>query len=316
MVVGLSANQQNEEPFMTASSLPCRLICASNLAYQVSTNGPLTPSPLPDYAAGAGLIGKAVGFIDSLAVHACLVGTFQDGVFISFRGTLAIDDPNHSLQLRIRDWVNDFRARLVESPNIPGKVHEGFLDGLNSLWDGAKKEAERQLALLGAGSKLFITGHSKGGGIAPLAAVRWFQETGTKPTTITFEAPKVGNEDFQSGVATAGLEIHRYEYQDDFVPHVPPSSRLLTMLQSFIGEDFSVLDDHNYQHVGQLHFIDSNNVIRTPTNVVEEFLLNSERLTSIARLILGKKLDQIIEDHRIGCGSGAMKIVCSGEVCK
>ena len=51
----------------------------------------------------------------------------------------------------------------------------GFLKALEDLWDRARAEVNKQLAQTGPATTVYVTGHSKGGGIAPLQG----EESGT-----------------------------------------------------------------------------------------------------------------------------------------
>ena len=152
---------------MTAPTINGQLICASNCAYAIDDSGVLPLDDTDRYYAGAGFLAKPKTFLGgSQDIDACLVGTIPDGgVVVAFRGTLP---PGHvSLQVLL-DWINDATARPVSAPGMPGEVHEGFLGSLDALWDRLLPEVKAKLAQAGSAAKLYITGHSKGGAVAPL----------------------------------------------------------------------------------------------------------------------------------------------------
>ena len=79
-----------------ATSLECRLLCASVTAYSITNDGPITPHPPPYFDAAQFVDTPPVGFVGgNEAINACLVGTTIDGVVVAFRGTLPPASPDH-----------------------------------------------------------------------------------------------------------------------------------------------------------------------------------------------------------------------------
>src|SRR5215813_7105738 len=127
-----------------ATTLPCRLLCASRMAYAVSTNASPVPA-CPPYDAAVGFSGGPIGFVSGPSgIDACLVGTNSDGVILALRGTLPPDSPNH--EQTFEDWLNDIDAVLVSQAEIQGKVHQGFWNALAALWPTLLAETQKQLA--------------------------------------------------------------------------------------------------------------------------------------------------------------------------
>jgi len=89
---------------------------------------------------------------------------------LSFRGTLPPSSPDKKQTLK--DWLNDLEVALVVGDHLPGRVHHGFVGALDALWDGVLKLVTDQLATSMV-KRLNITGHSKGGAVAHLAAARF-----------------------------------------------------------------------------------------------------------------------------------------------
>jgi hypothetical protein len=182
---------------------------------------------------------------------------------------------------------------------------------LDSLWDVVRAEAERQLGLAGSSTPLLVTGHSKGGAVAALAAMR-FQKTGLTPKVTTFAAPKPGNKAFADAYNVA-IKHTRYEFGDDVVPHLPPSAPFLSVLAmvSFLGQRLRSLGVYNYERVGTLLYITSAlQIIPDPNNS-----LLDQRRNRLVRLILTGQLQTIGDNHRIGCGYGYMSALCPSGVC-
>jgi len=249
-----------------APTLEGRLICACNCAYDIVAAGPLPTDPANVYYAGAGFTGTPAAFINDTSIHACLVGTIPDGVVVAFRGTLTwnISDRNS-----LRDWLNDFAANLVRPGWLPAdsqaRVHAGFLAALEYLVaQGALAEVNRQLQAAGAGTPLFITGHSKGGAVAALAAHRVWTTDATPSRIVTYAAPHVGDPAFADVYNLAHIQHTRYEFQNDIVPHAPPSiGGVLAQLQRLpgVGSLLTGLKQYDYEPLGELRFIDWSNQV-------------------------------------------------------
>jgi hypothetical protein len=229
---------------------------------------------------------------------------------VAFRGTLSLDGP--FMFPKLLDWANDLNAGPVPWDTPDGEVHSGFLGSLNSLWTDARDETMQQLAAAGPGTQLFVTGHSKGGAVAGLAAMRFFQKEGIKPTVITFAAAKAGSTEFAAAYNSL-IDHTRYEFAEDIVPHLPPSASFLGVLANlpFFGKRFSHLKDFNYGRLGKLIYI-----TRDLQQVADpDDSLLDERRNRILKLILLGHLQQVGDDHRIACGFGYMSSISPTGVC-
>jgi hypothetical protein len=298
-----------------AVTLTCRLLCASRMAYAITANASPVPACLP-YDQPVGFVIPPTGFVSGPSgIDACLVGTNSDGVILAFRGTLPPDSPTD--EQTFEDWLNDVDAVLVSVPNIQGKVHMRFWHALDALWPALFAEVRRQLAAA-PGKPLYITGHSKGGAMADLAAVR-FALAGISNTVCTFAAAHPGNSDFTKFFN--GLEVidstTRYEYADDIVPHLPPGLALRHALSTidkftkFTDElATKAAEDIDFAPVGTLRFIDwdGNVVGDSPT-------LPISRAFHLADLVVKMRFDQIVHDHTIDCEGGYASAICPTGVC-
>jgi hypothetical protein len=294
---------------MAAPTLDGRLICACTCTYDVSAGGPLVLDAADVYAAGAGFVGPPTAFVAGPdRINGCLVGALPDGVVVAFRGTLTFDPRSHPSLL---DWLNDFNAEPTSADGFPGQVHGGFLAGLLSLWDAAAAEVGARRVGPAADQPVLVTGHSKGGALAALAAWR-LAAAGVPTKVVTFAAPKAGNAAFRDAY-NAAVDHTRYEYADDIVPHLPASQGgFLDVLSALpvIGQRFAGLRRFDYEPVGALRFIDWSGGFDDDTPE-----LKVERTLSLVRLITRLRFAQIGADHAIACGSGYMSAVCPSGVC-
>jgi hypothetical protein len=316
-------------------ALACRLIRASHLAYDIAYNQPLSNQPqnVQQEIAAIGYDPATFKFKE-LGIDACHYGETTDGkAVLAFRGTLppslGIQDPAKFLTV-LSDWLNDGEIRLVKGRQLPGRVHKGFLDSLDALWPIIRGFG------LDNSKPLYITGHSKGGGLTYLAAYRIKEEFHIQPVAYTFAAPRVGDAPFAEDFDREITEAWRFEYRDDLVPHLPPRtaawSKLLPGLRAVEGKfpletlqvklapnvasDFEKLlgqlqqraasVDFNYVSAGKLQFINWEN---PPSIQPESKALSMEREWSLAKKLAVFKLAEIIQDH--SSDGGYMACPCS-----
>jgi hypothetical protein len=144
----------------TSSALDSQLLCACGVSYQVGTSSPLNTEP---YYSGAGFTTTNIpAVIHGRLPHtsACIIGQISGNIVVAFRGTEAI---------QINDWSTDLMGEPVATKEFPGKVHSGFYLSLMEIMPHIIKTLEGLLAQ-NAQTPIVITGHSKGGGMASLAA--------------------------------------------------------------------------------------------------------------------------------------------------
>jgi hypothetical protein len=288
-----------------ASTRECRLLAATASAYGIDVTGGFTR--LPPYFDAVGFVDSPTAIVGGLdGVNACLVGTNRDdGVVVAFRGILPPEI--HDLSSLI-DWMQDFEAIPLGVPGIPGLVHQGIWNALETLWPQVVAEIAARQAAGGGGLPIVLTGHSKGGGMAHLAAMRLSLAGTAPPQVITYAAPRIGDQAFAEAYEQQVAAI-RYEYSDDIVPHLPPDPLLLATLGQFpaIGPHFRDLRAWIYVSAGTLRFIDWNMQV-----VGDSESLHAERLARLALVIIQLQFGQIVSDHRAGCGFGYVSAVCPG----
>ncbi len=149
---------------------------------------------------------------------ACVVVAGGHGAtIVAFAGT----DP-----LNINDWITDLRAL----PSEHG-IHTGFQEAVTATWDQIKT------AIVGrpAGEQVFFTGHSLGGALAIIAAMKALSIENVRPTAVyTFGSPRPGNQQFADAYTPVlGDATFRLVYGADIVPTLPPSIRDLQPLPAF-----------------------------------------------------------------------------------
>jgi hypothetical protein len=295
---------------MPAPTLEGRLLCAAGAAYAITADEPtVAPDPENVYLAGAGFVRPPSALVGGpREIDACLVGEIADGVVVAFRGTLPLDIHRAPT---LFDWLNDFNADPVKADGFPGHVHSGFLLALIALAPRLTVELARQRVGPLAAKPLLVTGHSKGGAVAALAA--WQLQAGGIPVkVVTFAGAKAGDADFRTAY-DAKVDHTRYEYNNDIVPHLPPSQdgflRVLTSLP-VVGARFQGLKRFDYEPVGVLRYIDQSGRLHD-----DEPMLRVERDLTLAREIVRLRLLQIAMDHAIGCGSGYMSAAAPTGVC-
>lgn len=303
---------------MSTISLPCQLLCASASAYAISPTdpcgqyNPLVPgSPFQNQYDAVGFTADPY-IVTADQIEAALVGLTSNGIIVAFRGTL----PPALNWDSFFDWLQDFFAPTISNIELPGEVHEGFLFALYLLKDGIV-DAIRALDPSGL-QPIYITGHSKGGGIAPIAAMYFKKAYRLNITqTITFAGPNCGNADFVTAYNRTYPNHVRYENYLDIVPLLPPDSEFITVLKaipdlptSFVNA-LNDMEAYDYQPVGNLMYIDSSSVAKPYTHFEAELLLPL-RMAEISEKILTFDLSAIGDAHHASCGYRYMQGTCSG----
>lgn len=302
---------------------PCQLLCASTAAYEIIDAGTL---PLTNaFVQKAGFTQPPVAFVSGLGVpkiNACLVGTAGNAVIVAFRGTLSNFSPSLPGDWStFTDWIQDFMDEPVDVDGLPGEVHDGFQRAFFSMWPAASAEMLAQLTAIGADAELYMTGHSKGGPLARYAA--W---SATQPpfhrtlTCMTFASPRAGDQEFVNAYQqNKDITDTRYEYQDDFVPHVAPTLTLIAALRTIpnlpprVEKVLNWAADWNYVSVGTLQFINWNDQIVSPASWWDNETLSLQRIGALVKLAAECQFKQIARDHSLAGGYCAN--ICPAGTC-
>jgi len=296
-----------------ASPLACTLLNASAYAYQVNRTGPIAPdSALADLLGESGeAYGVASGDPKQTDSDRDAAYLWRSGneVIIAFRGTLpynsAAQDPD-AQALSLEDWLNDADFAPEADPEL-GQVHKGFRDSFYALWPGIQGVIKSWQAAgkLGPDPKVYVTGHSKGGALAMLAAVKLRADQLLPVTEVdTFGAPRVGGVDFAARYAALGVNGIRYENQDDMVPLVPLNQQeltLLPLLQRLLA--LSGTPSGDYVSVGKLRYITADGGIISPADADAAASLDTQRLADFGRVLVEDPRDAmstIIAAHLLG----------------
>lgn len=294
----------------TTLSLQAQLLCASNVAYDITGTGEFTPAKL--YYDPIGFIASPVAFVaGDDDIDACFVGTTPQAVILAFRGTIP---PNIHDQQSLLDWMSDLTDEPIAAPGIPGKVHKGFWEALSVLWEPMVNEIKKQMNAHGKSLPLHLTGHSKGGALSSLAAYRLSIEEGITPTAVyTYASPRPGDTAFANQYKLRIFDHTRYEYGNDIVPHLVPDAFFIDTMAATpeISKFFKGMEQWDYCPVGKLQFIKWDK----KTIVDESILLETERLFKMTHALAECEFEAIVDSHSSACGYGYMSGVCPIGVC-
>lgn len=310
--------------------IACRLAGASNLAYGINSAGDgfEAKAPYTTLLGSIGFIPTSFHFIRPDGIDGCYWGETADGdLILAFRGTLPPTLMSESPEMFydvLLDWLNDAKAAQVRGRDLPGLVHAGFLASLDAMWPKIDLPGFR--AAIGAGKRLYVTGHSKGGSLAHLAAYRLVR-AGIAPTEVyTFAAARAGDRDFAAAYNQVCPATWRFEYRDDLVPHIPPhtsgwldalkvhratatkfpadaphptgSPTVMARAEALISR-LDTIDLPDYVSVGTLEFIDW---ASPPALEANSFTLSLKREFSLAGKFGEFKFEEIAGDHSLTPG--------------
>lgn len=306
-----------------ASSIECRLMCASSCAYGIDPSSGIFDK------AGIQKFYDGVGFLDDPTVvsggleniDAALVGmNADDGIIVAFRGTIPpIEGIPVSKQLpALLDWIQDiFFSEPEAVAGLPGKVHTGFNDAVSDLWTGIRSAVE---ALQNADLSIpvYYTGHSKGGPMASIAAIKAVEVSGMRPSHVyTYASARPGDLEFAKGY-NALVRQTSYENYLDLVPFLPPSDSVVRIFAAIplLGELFKDAEGWDYAPVGDRLYIKEDGDV-----VDDSGFLDDVRGLEIVAKLAEDQIAEIAAAHCHGCKSdngcagGYMRGACDGAIC-
>ena len=257
-----------------------------------------------------------------------LIKTGND-VILAIRGTqppIIYDDPTNFNILK--DWLNNTDMGFTDG------YHTGFLQSWecirNSLITGKSKEFLD--ANLTDNTNFFVTGHSKGGAIAIIAALKLtpsneYWPWGKVPDMIyTFEAAQpvsVTKAKQYANDENILSRIQRLEYKADIVPLLPPGRALhnpQTDTENALANLFNklnLLDQGAYDSssLGTIFYIDKhNNFIKvTDENKAEVYKMQREHIQeTFSKALAGESLRSLSFSNLLSLNPRNIKIpICS-----
>lgn len=259
-----------------------------------------------------GLLNEPILLKGSTTSVACIT-SYSDRNIISYMGTKTQFNTLGNALASIKDWAQNFEALLVpfkltdkqlgishpqgiDINNLGGKVHKGFLEELSAV---QSLVVEELLKRGGRDKPVYVTGHSQGGAEAALATLALLVGGFSVASTYTFAAPRPGNAEFAKSIPNA-LPIHRIEFGDDIVPHVPPfliDKKILSMVEALkllpiLSEDTKILLDfvlqanaeNSFTGLGKLCYgSQKTKSLRVDISTEQEMALFYDRLWSLIR---------------------------------
>jgi hypothetical protein len=181
-----------------------------------------------------------------------------------------------------------------KASSAPG-AEEGKCSKFRSFVEGLKSGGPDQ--------RFFITGHSKGGALATLAALDIPDMIGTevKPTVYSFEAAKSLTAAAASDLVDKTRGIWRFEYKNDIVTSLPPDATV----------DLSWLGIPPYSHVGRLAFIEKGNAPAfLPANAVDP-VSDAAKLKDFSKSVTTSQLEVLLAP--VNLSDALTRIVNLGE---
>jgi Lipase (class 3) len=261
-----------------SASLTQRMFAAARSTYLIRDGGDSLDPESEDYRTVDWLNGGPHAFVAGLdRIDAGIAGEIDAGVLC------------------------DFDALMVPPTAFSGKflVHQGFNDALVKLLKAGLPLIETLIGGASDTKPIYVTGHSKGGALANLAAYFCKSNWPSRHVFLTtFAAPRCGDADYQAAFDTLVPHSVRYEAQDDIVPHLPPNIGFKALLNR-LPVLRSRLDGltHGYASVDTLKFIDWSSKI-----VGDSPILELHRLANLAGLMIELDFAKIVRDHTLDAG--------------
>lgn len=308
-------------PPNAALELPGRLLCSSQCAYSLSS---------PYFSSAAYRPGTTAKRI-TRGVNSALVGITHDGICVAFRGTQASNP---------LDWLQNAALFLKDIDELSfvengeriqvGRVHAGFYRAAKSLWKPIVKQLMEMIQICdenGWKKDIILTGHSKGGAMASVAALLLFKERKVPNASqvVTFASAKVGNTQFKN-VYNAHIPQVSYEAHLDLIPFLPPSQSTMEdmegpmedMVEGMLWSETSAKKKESYkwdyQTVGERRYINEVGDIVEPVTaeIDKERIRNIEKRTFLS-------LDEFRAAHCSSCVdegcAGSYFMALAGDVC-
>lgn len=287
---------------MSDKCIKRRLLFACRQTYQ---------DAIPTAGTPVGWLAPPRAFKSGNGIDRVLVGRVPEGIVVAFRGTLPpfqMGDSHPSVEVAL-DWLNNVDMLSRTNGTYPGRVHKGFAGSVDRLWGKIELAIGDLLKTDPKTNRLYVTGHSKGGALANLAAWRALSIKGLAGPVrvVAIAAARAGNEDFRTAIeAHGGIDCTRYETPFDVVPWVPFGSDTPFWVKTVVRKVWPNLLDNNYVPIGK----------RMPPKPSEADIVSAlERYAGwlIPGARKSKYAPLLVQAHDISTGSGYDKLVCLGE---
>jgi hypothetical protein len=218
-------------------------------------------------------------------------------VILAIRGTQP-PIPNHpSDSTTLMDWLNDFNTAPKDG------FHAGFLRSWECIRDHVRQSSDLAgfLASRPGGANFLVTGHSKGGAISIIAAIKmsdpaeWPKPLRAPDGVYAFEAARPVTID-EARKHPDLSHLWRLEYKDDIVPLLPPGAWLNSPDQKILkdllpGAETIVYDSAG---LGNLYRVDQHNDLR---KINDEHALLNQRLNDLTAAYLAEITPLKLADH-------------------
>lgn len=207
------------------------------------------------------------GLISRKMENAGFIALKGNEVMISYRGTATI-----------ADWMTDgdFAPTSADYFGLSGKVHEGFLRSFKSSWENRKDLYGIKQIILDYATqtdqkpenlKYMVTGHSLGGALASLAAIKLINDEEIKAKTdlvkvITFASPRVLSK-------TASLEYEEKVKLDNHMGYMIKKDIIPTFFKGIyrhIRSKKPITGEKSWFSLGGNHSMDSYKELLVPFN--------------------------------------------------
>lgn len=320
-----------------------QLLCACGVSYNINTNissGSNLPQDVYYVNAQFQSAPQVIQGQTFPETAACLIGQSTpsgqstSSIIIAFRGT----EYNS-----ISDWATDLMVEPLTPSGFPtgSLVHSGFYYSTMELIP--QIQTTITALALPAGIPIYITGHSKGGAMALLAAYILCQAGTINSADVivtTFASPICGNTVFQEDFNTSISVATNYINNLDIVPFLPPTESFTNYIISNDNNNLflnSILNDFMqwefFPCYTAINYINNpltqpsfTSISRDDFFVLDEFGkkgLGYDDVIAIYAIIqtaITKKdlsgLEQIFNAHSHACGGGYWNALCpSGISC-
>ncbi len=144
-------------------------------------------------------------------------------LLVAARGTTPPWDHDDGQDSEWNDFQTDITAVPVWNYDKSGKVHKGFKDAADGIWDQLKPYL---MTAISSHKAIYLSGHSLGAAIALQLADRMVVELHSKPSSvIRMGGPDVGWEDEQKHLEKVGLTERTFNFINctDPVPGTLPN---------------------------------------------------------------------------------------------